>query len=367
MHQSSIIPKHNEKKSQFFRIFANTFIKDFCFNTLIMSKETVVSGIRPTGNLHLGNYFGALRNFIRLQDECNCYFFIADYHSLTTHPTPENLGGNVRQILVEYLAAGLDPEKATLYVQSDLPEVVELYLFLNMNAYLGELERVTSFKDKVRQQPNNVNAGLLTYPTLMAADILIHKATKVPVGKDQEQHLEMTRTFANRFNKMYGREVFPLPQAYNFGNELVKIPGLDGSGKMGKSEGEGNAIFLGEDPAKIRKKIMRAKTDMGPTQMNQAKPTEIENLFTLMKVVSTPDTVEYFDDLYNRCQIRYGDMKKQLAEDMVNFTEPFRQRIAELSGDTEYLTRVMKQGAEKARESASKTLTEVRRTIGFIN
>ncbi|MBR4803530.1 MAG: tryptophan--tRNA ligase [Bacteroidales bacterium] len=332
-----------------------------------MSKETVVSGIRPTGNLHLGNYFGALRNFIRLQDECNCYFFIADYHSLTTHPTPENLGGNVRQILVEYLAAGLDPEKATLYVQSDLPEVVELYLFLNMNAYLGELERVTSFKDKVRQQPNNVNAGLLTYPTLMAADILIHKAAKVPVGKDQEQHLEMTRTFANRFNKMYGKEVFPLPQAYNFGNELVKIPGLDGSGKMGKSEGEGNAIFLGEDPSKIRKKIMRAKTDMGPTQMNQTEPTEIENLFTLMKVVSTPDTVEYFDDLYNRCQIRYGDMKKQLAEDMVNFTEPFRQRIAELSGNTEYLTRVMKQGAEKARESASKTLTEVRRTIGFIN
>jgi len=332
-----------------------------------MSKETVVSGIRPTGNLHLGNYFGALRNFIRLQEECNCYFFIADYHSLTTHPTPENLGGNVRQILVEYLAAGLDPEKATIYVQSDLPEVVELYLFLNMNAYLGELERVTSFKDKVRQQPNNVNAGLLTYPTLMAADILIHKAAKVPVGKDQEQHLEMTRTFANRFNKMYGKEVFPLPQAYNFGNELVKIPGLDGSGKMGKSEGEGNAIFLGEDPAKIRKKIMRAKTDMGPTEMNQTKPVEIENLFTLMKVVSTPDTVEYFNDLYNRCQIRYGDMKKQLAEDMVNFTEPFRQRIAELSGNSAYLDAIMKQGAEKARESASKTLREVRQTIGFRN
>ncbi len=351
----------------FFRIFANTLSTLNFFNTLIMSKDTVLSGIRPTGNLHLGNYFGALRNFIRLQDECNCFFFIADYHSLTTHPTPQDLAGNVRQILVEYLAAGLDPNKATIYVQSDLPEVVELYLFLNMNAYLGELERVTSFKDKVRQQPNNVNAGLLTYPTLMAADILIHKATKVPVGKDQEQHLEMTRTFANRFNKMYGREVFPLPQAYNFGNELVKIPGLDGSGKMGKSEGEGNAIFLGEDPASIRKKIMRAKTDMGPQEMNQTKPAEIENLFTLMEVVSTPDTVEYFDDLYNRCQIRYGDMKKQLAEDMVNFTEPFRQRIAEISADTDYLNKVMREGAEKARESASKTLHEVRQTIGFIN
>ena len=200
-----------------------------------MKKEIVLSGIRPTGNLHLGNYFGALRNFIKMQEEYECYFFIADYHSLTTHPNPDNLYNNVRQILVEYLAAGLDPEKSTIYVQSDLPETAELYLLLNMNTYLGELQRVTSFKDKVRKQPNNVNAGLLTYPTLMAADILIHRAAKVPVGKDQEQHLEMTRTFANRFNNMYGNEVFPLPQAFNFGNELVKIPGLDGSGKMGQS------------------------------------------------------------------------------------------------------------------------------------
>ena len=198
--------------------------------------ETVVSGIRPTGNLHLGNYFGALRNFISMQNEHNCYFFIADYHSLTTHPTPGDLYGNVRQVMVEYLAAGLDPEKCTLYIQSDVPETAELYLFLNMNAYIGELERCTSFKDKIRQQPQNVNAGLLTYPTLMAADILIHKATKVPVGKDQEQHLEMTRQFSNRFNRMYNVEYFTEPQAFNFGNELVKIPGLNGTGKMGKSE-----------------------------------------------------------------------------------------------------------------------------------
>ena len=223
--------------------------------------ETVVSGIRPTGNLHLGNYFGALRNFIQMQNEHNCYFFIADYHSLTTHPTPGDLHGNVKQILVEYLAAGLDPEKATLYVQSDVPEVAELYLFLNMNAYIGELERCTSFKDKIRQQPQNVNSGLLTYPTLMAADILIHKASKVPVGKDQEQHLEMTRTFGNRFNRMYNVEYFPEPQAFNFGNELVKIPGLNGSGKMGKSEGEGNAIYLADEPEAIRKKVMKAVTD----------------------------------------------------------------------------------------------------------
>ena len=332
-----------------------------------MKREIVCSGIRPTGNIHLGNYFGALRNFVKMQEEHDCFFFIADYHSLTTHPTPEHLYANARQILVEYLAAGLDPEKATIYLQSDLPETVELYLFLNMNAYLGELERVTSFKDKVRQQPNNVNAGLLTYPTLMAADILIHKATKVPVGKDQEQHLEMTRTFAGRFNSMYHSETFPLPQAFNYGDNLVKIPGLNGSGKMGKSEGEGNAIFFVDEPSVIRKKIMRAKTDSGPTEMNQQKPEEIENLFTLMKVVSKPDTVEYFNDLYNRCEIRYGDMKKQLAEDMVNFVEPFRQRILKLSADEAYLTRIMNQGKEKARESARKTIDEVRKVIGYRN
>ena len=327
--------------------------------------ETVVSGIRPTGNLHLGNYFGALRNFISMQNEHNCYFFIADYHSLTTHPTPGDLNGNVRQILVEYLAAGLDPDKATLYVQSDVPEVAELYLFLNMNAYIGELERCTSFKDKIRQQPQNVNAGLLTYPTLMAADILIHRANKVPVGKDQEQHLEMTRTFGNRFNRMYNIDFFPEPQAFNFGNELVKIPGLNGSGKMGKSEGEGNAVYFADEPEVIRKKVMKAVTDSGPTEPNQPKPEAIQNIFQLMKVVSTPNTLTFFEEQYNTCQIRYGDMKKQLAQDMIAFTEPFREQIKALLSDEVYISRVRKAGQEKAHESASKTLREVREIIGF--
>lgn len=330
-------------------------------------KEIVCSGIRPTGNLHLGNYFGALRNFVKMQDEYDCFFFIADYHSLTTHPTPDDLYRNARQILTQYLACGLDPEKSTIYLQSDLPETIELYLFLNMNAYLGELERVTSFKDKVRQQPNNVNAGLLTYPTLMAADILIHKATKVPVGKDQEQHLEMTRTFAQRFNNMYKNEVFPLPQAFNFGSDLVKIPGLDGSGKMGKSEGEGNALFLTDEDNVIKKKIMKAKTDSGPTEPNSPKPQEIENLFTLLKVVSTPDTVQHFDELYNKCEIRYGDLKKQLVEDMQAFIRPLRERINELSADEAGLRRIMDLGKEKARESARRTIDEVRHVIGFRN
>jgi tryptophanyl-tRNA synthetase len=327
--------------------------------------ETVVSGIRPTGNLHLGNYFGALRNFISMQNEHNCYFFIADYHSLTTHPTPGDLHGNVRQILVEYLAAGLDPEKATLYVQSDVPEVAELYLFLNMNAYIGELERCTSFKDKIRQQEHNVNAGLLTYPTLMAADILIHRATKVPVGKDQEQHLEMTRTFGNRFNRLYNVDFFPEPQAFNFGNELVKIPGLNGSGKMGKSEGEGNAIFLADEPEAIRKKVMKAVTDAGPTEPNQEKPEAIQNIFQLMKVVSAPETLAFFDEKYNTCQIRYGDMKKQLAQDMIAFTAPFYERIKEISSNEAYVSKVARMGKEKAQENAAKTIREIREIIGF--
>jgi tryptophanyl-tRNA synthetase len=327
--------------------------------------ETVVSGIRPTGNLHLGNYFGALKNFVKMQNENHCFFFIADYHSLTTHPTPVDLHGNVKNVLVEYLACGLDPEKATLYVQSDIPETTELYLILNMNAYKGELERCTSFKDKVKTQPENINAGLLTYPTLMAADIILHRATKVPVGKDQEQHLEMTRTFANRFNRLYKTEYFPEPVAYNFGEQLVKIPGLDGSLKMSKSDNENSAIFLADPAEVIRKKIMKAVTDAGPTQINQEKHQAIENLFALMKVVSTPETVKHFDDLYNSMQIRYGDFKKQLAEDMVQFVAPLSEKIKELSSDDIYLRKVAKLGAEKARESASKTIKDVREIIGF--
>jgi len=332
---------------------------------MMEKKPIVLSGIRPTGNLHLGNYFGAVKNFVKMQEENECYFFIADYHSLTTHPNPKDLQANVRQVLVEYLAAGLDPEKSTLYLQSDIPETAELYLFLNMNAYLGELQKVTTFKDKARKQPENVNAGLLTYPTLMAADILIHRSHMVPVGKDQEQHLEMTRTYAKRFNHMYKTDFFPIPRAFNFGEQLVKIPGLDGSGKMGKSEGEGNAVFLNDDPKVLRKKVMRAVSDSGPTEMNQEKSEAIQNLFSLLKAVSKTDVVDYFEDQYNNCNIRYGDLKKQLAEDMIIFTEPFRERIAEISADQDYITKVMNMGAEKARISAQSTVRGVREIIGF--
>lgn len=325
--------------------------------------NTVVSGIRATGNLHLGNYFGALRNFIRMQNENNCYFFIADIHSLTTHPNPKELHINAKNVLVDYLAAGIDPEKSVIYVQSDVPEISELYLYLNMHAYMGELSKTASFKDKARKHPENVNAGLLTYPTLMAADIMIHNADKVPVGKDQEQHLEMTRKFARRFNNFYEVEFFKEPEAYNFGEQLVKIPGLDGSGKMGKSEG--NAIYLGDSPKEIEKKVKRALTDSGPTEPNSVKPDYIENLFTMMNVVSSPDTVQFFEDKWNSCEIRYGDLKKALAADIISFAAPIRERILEIEQDSEYLRKVTSEGAEKARESARNTIESVREIVGF--
>ena len=325
--------------------------------------DIVLSGIRSTGNLHLGNYFGALRNFIRMQDENQCYFFIADIHSLTTHPDPKILHENVKNVLVDYLAAGIDPEKSVIYVQSDVTEVAELYLYLNMHAYMGELAKTTSFKEKARKQPENVNAGLLTYPTLMAADILMHRADKVPVGKDQEQHLEMTRRFARRFNNFYGVEYFKEPVAYNFGEELIKIPGLDGSGKMGKSEG--NCIYLGDSPKDIVKKVKRALTDAGPENPNSPKPDYIENLFTILRVVSTPEVVTHYDDLWNKCEIRYGDLKNQLAEDIIKVTTPIRERIIDIENDEAYLHKVAKEGAQKARENAVKTLREVREIMGF--
>lgn len=329
-----------------------------------MIKEIVVSGIRSTGFLHLGNYFGAIQNYVKMQDEHNCFFFVADYHSLTTHPDPKDLKTNVFRVVAENIASGLNPDKVALYAQSDIPEIPELYLMLNMIAYKGELEKVPTFKDKVRLQPENVNAGLLTYPVLMAADILIHKAVKVPVGKDQEQHLEMARNFAQRFNGRYG-EFFPEPQVYRFNNNTLKILSLDGTGKMSKSENEAATIYLSDGDDVIRKKIMKAKTDQGPTEPNSVMPDFIQNLFVLLQVTSTPEITEQFIYAYNNCNIRYGDMKKQLAEDMVQFVRPIREHATELQKDENYLRKILKNGAEKARESASKTIEGARKLIGI--
>ena len=327
-------------------------------------KEIVMSGIRPTGFLHLGNYFGAVRNYVRMQEDFECYFMVADLHSLTTHPDTKELKGNVQRVLAENIACGLDPDKVALYCQSHVYETSELYLYLNMLAYKGELEKTTTFKDKVRLNPDNVNAGLLTYPVLQAADIILHRAKYVPVGKDQEQHLEMARNFANRFNHRYG-DVFPEPHAFNYGDELVKVPSLDGAGKMSKSENQYATLYLSDSDELIRKKVMKAKTDSGPTEPNSPKPDYIENIFLLMNLVSSADVVQKFETDFNNCTIRYGDMKKQLAEDMVKFITPIREKAESIRNDEKYLREVMEKGAEKARKSAAATMELVREAIGL--
>ena len=329
-----------------------------------LPSSIVMSGIRPTGMIHLGNYFGAIRNYVKMQDEFECYFMVADLHSLTTHPDTSTLKANVRRVIAENIACGLDPNKATFYCQSHLYETGELYLYLNMLAYKGELEKTVTFKDKARQHPENVNAGLLTYPVLQTADIIMHRASHVPVGKDQEQHLEMARNFVVRFNHRYG-EIFPEPHAFNYNEALIKVPGLDGSGKMSKSENNMSTLYFADDDDTIRKKVMKAKTDAGPNEPNSSMPDYIENLFMLMQLVSNKEVIDKYHHDYNNCTIRYGDMKKQLAEDMVHFITPIRQKTNDLLNNDSYLVEIMEAGAQKARESAKKTMKLVREAMGL--
>lgn len=336
----------------------------FIFVAMQKQNEIVMSGIRPTGFLHLGNYFGALRNYVRMQEEYECFFMVADLHSLTTHPDTKELKLNVHRVLSENIACGLDPDKVALYCQSHVPETTELYLYLNMLAYKGELEKTPTFKEKARQQPDNINAGLLTYPVLQTADIILHRATLVPVGKDQENHLEMARNFVNRFNHRYG-EIFPEPYAFNFGSQLIKVPSLDGTGKMSKSVNQYATIYLADDDELIRKKVMKTKTDTGPTQTNSAKPDYIENIFLLMKLVGNSEAVKKFEGDYNNCSIRYGDMKKQLAEDIVKFITPIREKADTIRNDIKYLEEVMEKGADKARKSAKATMELVKEAMGL--
>ena len=322
-----------------------------------------MSGIRPTGFLHLGNYFGAVRNYVKMQEIYTCFFMVADWHALTTLTETKELKGHVRRVMAENIACGLDPDRAAFYCQSHVPETAELYLLLNMLAYKGELEKTPTFKDKVRLQPNNVNAGLLTYPVLQAADILLQRAKLVPVGKDQEQHLEAARNLANRFNSRYG-EIFPEPYAFNFGEALARVPSLDGSGgKMSKSENQNATLYLADSDEDIRRKITKAKTDSGG--QGGEKSEAIQNLFTLLELVAPLDVVRKFEENYEAGTIRYGDLKNELAEGMVAFIAPIREKAEAIRNDVPYLRRVMEQGADKARASAQETMKLVREAIGL--
>ena len=329
-------------------------------------KDIVLSGVRPTGRTHLGNYYGAIVNFVKMQEEYeNTFFFIADFHTFTTQKDAAVLPKQIRNVLATYLAAGLDPDKAAIYLQSDLPQIPELYLLLNMISYKGELEKVPTFKEKIREQ-KSINAGLLTYPVLMAADILIHRSHKVPVGKDQQQHLELTRNLAQRFNHTFGEEWFPEPQAFNYNTELLKILSLDGSGgKMSKSDAnQNNAIYLDDEDDVILKKIKKAKTDTGPTEPNSSTEP-VDHLFGLMELVSTPEVLADYKKQYADCSIKYGYFKLQIAEDLTKVIAPIRERIKELEQDTDLLSKVVKRGGEQARESAEATMKGVRRLMGI--
>lgn len=333
----------------------------------ITKDDIIVSGARSTGVIHIGNYFGAIRNFAKMIDDFKnpSFFFIADWHALTTHQDAALLKDSVRKTLATYLGCGLDPNKSTIYLQSDVPAISELYLYLNMFAHLGELERTATFKEKIAANPNNINAGLLTYPVLMAADVLIHKGTKVPVGKDQAQHIEMIRTFSNRLNRVYKKEIFKEALAYSYSDEFVTVPSLNGSGKMSKSDDPNSAILLLDSDKDIEKKIKRAKTDTGPTEKNSPLTQEVKNLFDLMALFSNEEHITYFKNSYLDCSIRYGDLKNQLAQDAIQFIRPLREQIEAYINKPNLLVEIAKSGAEKANTSANNTIEELRDTLGL--
>ncbi|MFH1030260.1 MAG: tryptophan--tRNA ligase [bacterium] len=327
-----------------------------------MSQKVVLSGIRATGKLHLGNYIGAMKNFVELQksNAYKCLYFIADYHTLTTTPDPEALKSNLPQIALDYLAAGIDPEKSILYAQSSVPEIAELCLLLGMVMPIGELQRCPTFKEKAKKQPDNVNHGLFSYPVLMAADILGPRANLVPVGEDQLVHLEITRSIAQRFNSRYG-ETFPLPEALS--EKAIKVPGLDGSPKMGKSDE--NTIDLADSPDVIRKKLSVAVTD--PQRQRRSDPGRPSkcNIFTLHKFVSNESLVTEIREGCKTAKIGCVDCKKRLCANISGVLESFQQRRGNLSKNLDYIRAILNKGGEQAREIVQATVTEVREKMGL--
>ena len=329
-----------------------------------MSKKIILSGIQATGRLTLGNYLGAIDNWLHMQEEYECYYMIANLHTLTVRNTPEELRENTLKILATYIAAGLDPKKNTLFIQSQVNEHAELGWILDCYTYMGELSRMTQFKDKSQKHADNINAGLFTYPSLMAADILLYKADLVPVGEDQRQHLEITRDIAERFNKLYG-DTFVIPEAY-VRKESARIMGLqDPESKMSKSSTNPNdVIFIEDKPEVIIKKFKKAVTD----SENKVRfdPEEKPGVSNLMQIYSAI-TSKTMDEIEKEFEGKgYGDFKMAVANSVVDRLKPIQEKYKELLGNREYLEEIYTQGAENARKIASKTLREVKDKIGII-
>lgn len=324
--------------------------------------ERVFSGIQPSGTMTIGNYLGAMKNFVRLQDEADCVFCIVDLHAITVPQDPKQLKQNTRSLAAIYLAAGISPEKATLFIQSHVAGHAELGWMLQCVAYYGELGRMTQFKDKSSKK-SVVTAGLYTYPALMAADILLYQTTMVPVGEDQKQHLELTRNIAERFNHQYG-EAFTIPEPYipKIGGRIMSLD--DPSKKMSKSDENANAfISMLDDPAVIRKKISRAVTDSGrEVRYDPEQKPAISNLLTIYSLFADKP----IKDLEQQYQgSGYGPFKKELAEVIVEKLSPIQGRYRELLNSSQ-LDAILKQGADRARDKSAATLADVKKKFGFI-
>ena len=317
----------------------------------------VLSGIQPTGRFHWGNYFGAIKQYIDLQDAHDGYYFIADLHALTTVREPEVLRGYVRDAALDLLALGLNPERATLFVQSDVPEVSQLCWLLMTGAPLGLLERCHAYKDKT-SKGMKADVGLFTYPILMAADILAYDSNWVPVGEDQVQHIEVCRDLARSFNAHYG-EVFTMPEA-KIVPGAAKVPGTDGE-KMSKSYD--NTLALFGDPKELRKKIMRISTDS--RSMEDSKDPQTDHLFLLYQLFATQEQIEEVKAIYLRGGFGYGDIKKRLADAADVYLEPSRQRRAALENDPQRVDEILQKGAAKARQIASAVLERAERACGL--
>ena len=317
----------------------------------------VLSGIQPSGRLHIGNYFGAMRQHLQLQAENDGFYFIVDYHALTSCPAPAKLREYTLAAAMDYLALGLDPKKTILWVQSDLPEVVELAWLLSCITPMGLLQRCVSYKDKVAQglSPNH---GLFAYPVLQAADILIFQSELIPVGADQKQHIEVTRDIAQRFNNTYG-EIFTLPEPCILDSVAV-VPGVDGR-KMSKSYD--NTIEIFEPEKKVKKKVMSIVTDSTPVE--EAKDPDKCNVMALLRLVAEADEVADWENKYRQGGTGYGTVKKRLAELLVEYFRPYRQKRAELEDDVSYVKDVLADGAARARAAASETITKVRQAVGI--
>ena len=317
----------------------------------------ILSGIQPSGKLHIGNFFGAMRQHLQLQAEHDCFYFIADFHALTSNPAPDEVAGHTLDVAMDYIALGLDTEKTVFWRQSDVPEVTELTWLLSCVTPMGLLQRCTSYKDKVAQglAPNH---GLFAYPVLQAADILIYNSDLVPVGADQKQHIEVTRDIAIRFNNHYS-EVFTVPKEHIIESVAV-VPGIDGR-KMSKSYGNTIEIFEPEDS--VRKKIMKIVTDSTPVE--DPKDPDKCNVFALLKLVASPEELADWESKYRTGGMGYGQAKKRLAELMIDYFKPFRQKRTELENNIDYVKEVLSNGAERAKAVARETLEKARQAAGL--